>query len=197
MCKCKWDKYWEWRKVCLGSKFPHLIWTLWRHMVAAILDYVISMKTWYFERELNLFHQIHPLHPFVMLSTHQVNREKVNSSCTTAANGGYMTVTVERVNTNAGPSAVLTTPATFTISIHSPTDTSLCIISIPTYVGQRVVCCAYACSSLCAAAPLLCKDAPRPLQQNSFVACCLRSLTKQFAWDFLGHFALKHDVFMS
>ena len=42
-------------------------------MAEAILDYAISMKYLIFEREVNLFNQIHPLHPFVMFSTHQVN----------------------------------------------------------------------------------------------------------------------------
>ena len=63
----------------------------------------------------------------------------------------------------AGPSAVLTSPATSTTSTRSPTDTTTsCNISTPTYVGQRVV-----CSCLCvllaprSSAVALRKDAPR------------------------------------
>ena len=148
------------------------------------------------------------------------------------------------MNTNAGPSAALTTPTTSTTSIRSPTDTtSLCIISTTTYVGQRVV---YLC--LCVSLTLRssaiakqrrtvtskltnqptkvrfspsesestnrssitslhvnfllaivvsCSNLATPLPQTGSVAHCLRSLTPQFAWDFLERFALKRDTFLS
>ena len=118
---------------------------------------------------------------------------------TAAADGGYVAVAV---NANADPSATSTT------SIHSPTDTtSLCIISTPTYVGQRVVCvclCVFLeaqslpyVSTFCLPLSFIsCSNPATPLPQTGSMAHCLRSLDPQFAWDFLKHFALKHDVFL-
>ena len=66
----------------------------------------------------------------------------------------------KRVNTKAGPSAVLTTlllPHPFT-----PLLIRVCVsFPFPPMLGKGSYVCAYVCSSLCAAVPLLCKDAPR------------------------------------
>ena len=84
----------------------------------------------------------HFAHVFPAIPTSVGRRVCILCSVNTAAvHGGYVTVVVERVNTNTGSSAILTTPATSATSTRSPSDTmSLCIISTPTYVGQRVVC---------------------------------------------------------